>query len=167
MDCSLPDSSVHGILQARILEWVPVPFSRGCSWPRNWTRVYCITGRFFTSWATREAHNWHITMHECRAYNVLIWYIHMKVKVTQSCPTLCNPTDSTVHGILQARILEWVGIPFSSRSSQPRNRTGVSCIEGGLFTSWAIREALLNLKVILNLYCPLSQSLHKWSHFSP
>ena len=65
------------------------------------------------------------------------------------------------------RILEWVAYPFSMGSSQPRNRTGVSCIEGGLFTSWAIREALLNLKVILNLYCPLSQSLHKWSHFSP
>ena len=40
----------------RILEWVAYPFSRGSSWPRNWTRVSCIVGRFFTSWATREAH---------------------------------------------------------------------------------------------------------------
>ena len=40
----------------RILEWVAYPFSRGSSWPRNWTRVSCIAGRFFTSWATREAH---------------------------------------------------------------------------------------------------------------
>ena len=56
MDCSLPGSSVHGILQARILlEWVAISFSRGSSWPRNWTRVSCIAGRFFTSWATREA----------------------------------------------------------------------------------------------------------------
>ena len=45
--------SVHGILQARILEWVAIPFSRGSSWPRDWTRVSCIAGRFFTSWATR------------------------------------------------------------------------------------------------------------------
>ena len=43
------------ILQARILEWVAMPFSRGAFWPRNWTRVSCIAGRFFTSWATREA----------------------------------------------------------------------------------------------------------------
>ena len=45
----------HGILQARILEWVAVSFSRGASWPRNQTRVSCIAGGFFTIWATREA----------------------------------------------------------------------------------------------------------------
>ena len=54
MDCSLPSSSVHGILQARILEWVVYPFSRGSSQTRNQTRVSCVAGRFFTSWATRE-----------------------------------------------------------------------------------------------------------------
>ena len=57
MDCSpLSGSSVHGILQARILELVAFPFSRGSSWPRDWTLVSCIAGRFFTTWATREAH---------------------------------------------------------------------------------------------------------------
>ena len=56
MDCSPPGSSVHGILQARILEWVAIPFSRGSSWPRDWTWVPCIAGRFFTIWATREAY---------------------------------------------------------------------------------------------------------------
>ena len=55
MDCSLPGSSVHGILQARILEWLAIPFSRGSSQPRNQTRVSCIAGRFFTIWATRDA----------------------------------------------------------------------------------------------------------------
>ena len=54
MDCSLPDSSVHGILQARILDCVAIPFSRGSSWPRDQTQVSCIVGRFFTIWATRE-----------------------------------------------------------------------------------------------------------------
>ena len=54
MECSLPGSSVHGILQARILEWVAIPFSRGSSWPRGWTWDSCIAGRFFTIWATRE-----------------------------------------------------------------------------------------------------------------
>ena len=64
-----------------------------------------------------------------------------KVKVTQSCPTLWDPVDYTVHGILQARILERVAFSFSRGSSQPRGRTQVSCIVGGFFTSWPIREA--------------------------
>ena len=55
MDCSLPGSSVHGISQARILQWVAISSSRVSSWPRNWTCVSCMTGRFFTIWATREA----------------------------------------------------------------------------------------------------------------
>ena len=62
------------------------------------------------------------------------------VKVTQSCPSLCDPMDYTVHGILQARILEWVAFPFSRGSSQPRDWTQVSCITGRFFTSWATRE---------------------------
>ena len=58
-----------------------------------------------------------------------------KVKVAQSCLTLCYPTDYTVHEILQTRILEWVAFPFSRGSSQPRDRTQVSRIAGGFFTS--------------------------------
>ena len=53
MDCSLPGSSVHGIFQARVLEWVTVSFSRRSSRPRDWTRVSRIVGRCFTTWATR------------------------------------------------------------------------------------------------------------------
>ena len=49
MDCSLPSSSVHGILQARMLEWVAMPSSRGSSWPRAWTQLSLIAGRFFTA----------------------------------------------------------------------------------------------------------------------
>ena len=64
----------------------------------------------------------------------------MKVKVTQLCPTLCDPMDYTVHGILQASILEWVAFAFSS---QPRDQTQVSHIAVGFFTSWATREAHL------------------------
>ena len=55
-----------------------------------------------------------------------------KVKVAQSCPTLCNPMDYTAHGILQTRILEWVAFPFSWGSSQPRDRTQVSHTVGRL-----------------------------------
>ena len=61
------------------------------------------------------------------------------VLVIQSCPTLwdpmdCSPPGSSVHGILQARILECVAIPFSRESSQPRDQTQVSCIAGRFFT---------------------------------
>ena len=56
-----------------------------------------------------------------------------KVKVAQSCLILCHPMDYTVHGILQARILEWVAVPFSRVSSQPRDQTQVSHIAGGFF----------------------------------
>ena len=54
MDLGLPGSSIHRILQARILEWVAIPFSRKSSWPRDWIQVSCIAGRLFTIWATRE-----------------------------------------------------------------------------------------------------------------
>ena len=54
-DCNLPGSSVHGILQARILEWAAIPFSRESSPPRDQTQISCIAGRFFTVWDTREA----------------------------------------------------------------------------------------------------------------
>ena len=54
MDCSPPGSSVHGIFQAIILEWIAVSFSRGSSQPRNWTWISCIAGRFFTDWVMRE-----------------------------------------------------------------------------------------------------------------
>ena len=65
----------------------------------------------------------------------------MKVKITQSSLKLCVPMDDIAHGILQARILEWVAFPFSRGSSQPRDQTQVSHIAGGFFTSWATMEA--------------------------
>ena len=70
------------------------------------------------------------------------------VLVTQSCLTLCDPTDcsplgSSVHRISQARILQWVAFPVSRGSSPPRDRTQVSCLADRSFTVWATREALL------------------------
>ena len=92
MDYSLPGSLVHGIFQARILEW---------------------------------AEYWEILMSpkKCLQPRVCVCML-----VTQLCPTLCDPMDcsppsSSVHGILQARILGWVAIPFSKGSSRPRDQT--------------------------------------------
>ena len=62
-------------------------------------------------------------------------HVNVNVKVTQLSPTLCDPMDCMVPGILQARILEWVAFPFSRGSSQPRDRTQASCTAGGFFTS--------------------------------
>ena len=70
-----------------------------------------------------------------------LWGKKVKEKVIQSCLTLCDLMDHTVHGIIQARILEWVAFPFSRRSSQPRDWTQVSHTAGGFFTSRATREA--------------------------
>ena len=82
----------------------------------------------------------------------------MQVLAVQSCLILCDPIDcslrwSSIHGILQARILECVSISFSRGSSQHRNWTWVSCIAGRLFTIWATREAPLN--VINNKILPM------------
>ena len=70
--------------------------------------------------------------------------------VAQLCPVLhgpigSSPTDSSVHGILQAKIMEWVAILFSRGSSQPRDQTQVSCISGRFFSIWVIRENYLGI----------------------
>ena len=80
------------------------------------------------------------------------------VKIAQLCPTLCDPMDYTVHGILQARILEWVAFLFSRASSQPRDWTQVSCIAGRFFTNWATREAPVFLQS--HIYIHLHIYLH-------
>ena len=96
------------------------------------------------------------------------------VKVSQSCPTLCDPMDCIVHGILQARILEWVAFPFSRGSSQPRDRAQVSHIEGRFFTSWATRDAAgrQNYVFFLALELPIftpeeASSLGPWDSDAP
>ena len=70
-------------------------------------------------------------------YHCISKWVSKWVKAAQSCPTLCDPIDYTVHGILQARILQWVvAFPFSRGSSQPRARTQVFCIAGIFLSDW-------------------------------
>ena len=76
----------------------------------------------------------------CTCHRLLASDLVEYVLVTQSRPALCNPMDCSppgfsVHGILQARILEWIAIPFSRGTSQPRDQTLVSCIAGRFFTT--------------------------------
>ena len=157
MDCSLPHSSIHGIFQARILEWVAISFSRGSSRPRDRTWVFLIAGRCFTIWDTREAllYATCLQLRERVKENVAKCLTVSQLRcrfygsgseVAQSCPTFCDHMDcslpgSAIYGIFQARVLEWVAISFSRGSSQPRDWTQVSCIVGRRFTIWATREA--------------------------
>ena len=139
VDYSPPGSFVPGILQERILEWVAIPFSRGSSWPRDWTQLSYMAGRFFTILATLL-----LQLHILELFSEL--FMKKESEVAQSCPTLCDPLDcsppgSSIHGIFQARILEWVAISFSRRSSQPRNWTQVSRIIGKCFTVWAMTHS--------------------------
>ena len=136
----------------RILECVAYPFSSRSSLPRNGTGVSCIAGGFFTNWTIREAPvglsyykngvviHWDREASRYRFYSVRSGC--MCVLVAQLCPSLCDPTNCSlpgfsVHEILQARILEWIAIPFSRESFLPRDWTLVSCIIGRFFTTWA------------------------------
>ena len=87
----------------------------------------------------------------------------MKVRVAQMYPTLWDPMDYIVHGILQARILEWVVFPFSGGSSQTRDRTQVYHIAGRFFTNWAI----LKNTGLFPVLCSMSLSLFYTQHFVP
>ena len=98
--------------------------------------------------------------------------LYAKVLVAQLCLTLCNPMiysppGSSVHGIFQARILEWLTISFSSGSSQPRDKTRLSCTAGRFFTDWATREApvcyvYFTTIFFLNKYSTRSHNAHFW-----
>ena len=91
-------------------------------WPQDWKRSVFIS-------ILKKGND-----KECSSEKV-------KVKVAQSYLTLCNPMYYKVHGILYARIIEWVALPFSRESSQPRDLTQVSHSAGRFFTSWGTREA--------------------------
>ena len=155
MDYSLPGSSFHGILQGRILERVVIFFSMDLPDPGIEHKSPALAGGFFTTeppgkpWISCKYI--HIPSLSCLPstppllFSILkkvsVLYLESEVTVAQSCPNVCDPMDYTVHGILQARILEWVAFPFSGGSSQPRGGIQVSHIAGRFFTSWATREA--------------------------
>ena len=221
VDYSPPVSTVHGILQARILERVAISFSRACCKPRDQTCIFCLLhwqtvsfplmpsgkpsgfhislnfciprewARFFTTWRSFFGiPSWlcpvtsgvgrNVTclllcqclglsiplcrlpplevpsgyrglgQHHCllrggiKGWDFYCTAFPIKTDsvlclVAQSCLTLCDPVNcsppgSSVHGVLQVRILEWAAMPSSRESSQPRDRTQVSCTAGEFFT---------------------------------
>ena len=122
MDCSPPGSSVHGILQARILEWVAMPSSRGSSWPRDWTQVSCTAGEFFPLSHLGNP----------------IYVNAMLCFVTQSCSTLCSPMDYRPPG-------------SSDHRDSLRQNTGVGChaLLQRIFPTQESNLSLLNYRQIL------------------
>ena len=137
MDCSPKCSTVHRILKARILEYCV-----GC--------LVLLQGIFLTQGSNPSL----LRLLRWQADSLPLTppgkpYNRMKVLLAQSCLTLCNPMKcslpgSSIHGILQVRILVWVAMPFSRGSSWPMNRTLVSCI-AGRFHNWATRESCIRI----------------------
>ena len=148
MDCSPPGSSVQGILQARILEWVAIALLQG-SFPNQGSNPHLSHLLHWQAGPLPLA-----TPGKPRA--VQDYRTHVKVKVVQPCPALCDPMDYTVHAILQARILEWVAFPFSRGSSQAEpqgnlKNTGVSRLSLFLriFQTQESNQGLLHCRQIL------------------
>ena len=134
---SMQETSVWSLGRENPLKKETATHSSTLAWKIPWMEE---PGRLQSMGLQRVGHDW--------VTSFSLFYItrsnnlhKVKVKVAQSCLTLCDPMNYTVNGILQARILEWVAFPFSRGSSQPRVRTQVSSIAGRFFTSWTIREA--------------------------
>ena len=112
-------------------------------WIEKWNDLINIRASFKTQARPQVSWSKAVLFHYTWNFQTLsFWGLYLHA---QSCLTLCDPMDSSppgssVHGILQARILEWAAIPFLRGSSQPRNQTRVSFIEGRFFTIWTTRE---------------------------
>ena len=124
-DCSLPGSSIHGIFQARVLEWIAISFSRGSSRPRDGTRVSRIAGRRFTIWATREAHTSSKTTHSPESLaqtdiSVEIWFwICPKIQLFPNFDSIYTCTTNSSRSPLKSHysLLEWMSHHPPSGSS--------------------------------------------------
>ena len=141
MDCRQPGSSVHGILQARIWEWVAMSFSRVSSQPRNRSQVPRIAGGFFTS------------IYCCCCL------------VAKSCQTLCNPMNCSmpgfsVHGILQPRILSGLTFPSPGDLPNPGIKPMSPALAGRVFTAEPTGKPLVGyFSVIKNEIMPFASSM--------
>ena len=134
MDWSLTCSSVHGILQGRVLQWVAISFSRGSSQPGNQIQVSCIAGRFFTNWEG----NGNPLQYPCLENPVVggTWWV--TVHGVPKCQTRLETSLSL--SLPSEPLGKPQGLPFSRRSSWPRDRAQVPRIAGGFFIIRVTRE---------------------------
>ena len=136
---------MEGLCQVNLLWLTTFTISFGEEMLSNINGLMFLENDFWWAWLQRKV------IRSGRGLEPPMCGFKVKVKVAQLCSTLCDPMDHTVHGILKARILEWVAFPFSRGSSQPRDGTQVSCLAAGFFTSWATRESVSGFKVSLNM----------------
>ena len=145
LDCSLPGSSIHGIFQARVLEWVVISFSRGSSRPRGRTWVSHIAGRCFTVWATREA-----PLHGVRVFagKLLDSFFFFSCTVALQCFSFCRTAEwisyacTYIHSLLDFHPI--YPVPWFFCSSYP-------------LPIWTVSSKLLNMHV--QECCPLMKQV--------
>ena len=91
-DCSPQGSSLHGILHARILKWVPFSFSRGSPWPRDWSCVSCIAGRVLTCWVTGEAPKGRVGLPSCFKDSLCLEHCYRDFWLSSAMPEAGSPS---------------------------------------------------------------------------
>ena len=119
MNCSLPGFSACEILQARILGWIAIPFSKGSSRPGIKPRSPILLADSLPSESPRKS----------------IYLCFLVTSVMSDSVQPCSLPGFSVHGILQAKVVEWVAVPSSRRFSLPRDQTQVSCVAGRFLTT--------------------------------
>ena len=123
-------------------------------------------GKRTVNGGVRRGHGWKLSIITLALFSTLAYSGAVGVWVPQSRPTLCHPLDwsppdSSVHGILQARILEWAAVPFSRGSSRPWDQTQASCVTGRFFTIWVTgnRFSLISNEIVGRLFIEIVKSV--------
>ena len=153
MDCSPPGSSIHGILQARVLEWVAISFSRGSSWPRDWTWVSSIAGRCFYHLShqgspKRRLRAKELTLSNCAVEDLIVPWTAKKSK--QSILRETNPEHS-LEGLMLKLKLQYFGL-LMWRTDSLEKTFMLGKIEGRRRTGWQRMRWLVSITNSMDMH---------------
>ena len=152
MGCSLPGSSIHGILQARVLEWVAISFSRGSSRPRDRTQVSHIVGRRFTIWATREDCSHEIKRHLLLGRKVMINLDSILKSRDITLPTKVRLVKAMFFPIVMYGCESWT---IKKAECRRIHAFELWCWRSLLKVSWTARRSNLSILKEINPECSL------------